>query len=222
MPETPANPAPYATSALSGTPPPTSGKAIGSLVCGLLFFFFPASVVAIILGHLSLSEIKRSAGRLGGQGLAIAGLVLGYAGVAFIPLILIIAAIAIPNLLHARMAANEASAVANVRTLGIVETSYSGNHTATGFTCSLSDLAQDRLISSELASGSSRGYNFELSNCRPATDGGANIKFQVVASPQTADRSGVRAFCSDESGVIKVDSSGSAKDCLERGNPLSQ
>jgi len=179
-------------------------------------------VVAIILGHLSLSEIKNSAGRLGGQGLAIAGLVLGYAGVAFIPLILIIAAIAIPNLRNAHMAANEASALANIRTLVIVETSYSGNHTATGFTCSLSHLVQDQLISTQLASGNHMGYNFELSNCTPTTDGGPNIKFQVVAYPQIADRTGKRAFCSDESGVVKVDSSGSAQACLENGKPLSE
>lgn len=47
-----------------------------------------------------------------GEGLAIAGLVLGYAWIVSIPVILIIAAIAIPNLLRARMAANESSAVA--------------------------------------------------------------------------------------------------------------
>jgi len=72
----------------------TSGKAIGSLVCGLLFFFPPSAILAVIMGHLSLSEIRRSAGRLGGRGVAIAGLVLGYAGLSFIP-VLIIAAIAI-------------------------------------------------------------------------------------------------------------------------------
>jgi hypothetical protein len=90
--------------------PPTSGKAVGSLVSGL-FFFLPASLLAVILGHLSLSEIRKGAGRLKGQGLATAGLVLGYLGIALIPFILIIAAIAIPNLLRAKIAANEASAV---------------------------------------------------------------------------------------------------------------
>ncbi len=218
--------APYAAqdsaSPIPGTPPPTSGKAIGSLVCGLLLFFFPASVVAIILGHLSLSEINKSAGRIGGKGLAIAGLVLGYAGIAFIPMVLIIAAIAIPNLMRARMAANEASAVANIKTLGIVEISYSANHPTTGFTCALSDLGHDQLIPSQLASGTHAGYNFELSDCSPAADGGPNAKFQVVAYPRIANRSGVRAFCSDESGIIKVDSSGSARGCLENGTLLTQ
>ena len=61
-------------------PARTSGKAIVSLICGLFFFFFPISIVAVVFGHLSLSEIRKSAGRLKGDGLAIAGLVLGYAG----------------------------------------------------------------------------------------------------------------------------------------------
>jgi len=65
-------------------------------ICGFLFPFL-LSIAAIILGHLSLSEIKKSAGRVTGQGLAIAGLVLGYLGIVTIPVILIIAAIAIPN-----------------------------------------------------------------------------------------------------------------------------
>src|ERR1700691_160788 len=95
--------------------PPTSGKAIASLVCGI-FGFFLVSIAAVILGHLAHSEIRKSAGRLGGAGIATAGLVLGYLGIAVIPFILIIAAIAIPNLLRARIAANEASAVGSLRT----------------------------------------------------------------------------------------------------------
>ena len=99
----------------TGVPAPvpekSSGMAIASLIFGLFFLFFPLPIVAVVFGHISLSRIKKSAGRLGGRGLAITGLVLGYLGIAMIPLILIIAAIAIPNLMRARIAANEASAV---------------------------------------------------------------------------------------------------------------
>ena len=84
---------------MPGVPTPTSGKAIASLVCGVFFFILPASIAAVVLGHLSLSEIKKSAGRVQGQGLAIAGLVLGYMGLAGIPFA-IIAASAIPNWLR--------------------------------------------------------------------------------------------------------------------------
>ena len=206
-------PAPFA-----GTPE-TSGKAIVSLVCGL-FLFFPLSIVGIIFGHLSLSEIRKSAGRLKGEGIAIAGLVLGYLGIVALPFILIIAAIAIPNLLRARIAANESSAVASVRTLVTAEVTYANLHPSQGYTCSLSDLVEAHLITGTLASGQKSGYAFELSGCNAAADGGANVKYQVVAYPVTRNQTGVRAFCSDGSPVIKVDALGSTQNCLENGSTL--
>ena len=197
----------------------TSGKAVGSLICGLLFLFFPFAIVAIILGHLSLSEIRKSAGRLTGQGLAIAGLVLGYAGIVAIPLILIVAAIAIPNLLRAKIAANESSAVSQVRALVVAEITYSAAHPEEGFTCSLKALRDGGLISTDLTNGK-YGYEYELSGCAPGTEGGANKSFQIEAYPLRINQTGVRAFCSDESGVMKVDSHGSSQGCLENGQPL--
>src|SRR6266852_2117927 len=80
-------------------PQEKSGKATASLVCGILLCLSPfSSAAAVVLGHLALSDIKNSAGRMAGQGVAVAGLVLGYVGlVFFVPMVLIIAAIAIPN-----------------------------------------------------------------------------------------------------------------------------
>jgi len=80
------------TGAPPGPPlhPETSDKAVLSLILGLFFFLLPASVLAVVFGHLSYSEIKRSAGRLKGEGMAIAGLILGYFGVALIPLVIIL------------------------------------------------------------------------------------------------------------------------------------
>jgi len=208
------------TPAAPVTPAKTSGKAIASLLCGLLFFIPCLFIVAIVFGHLALSEIKRSAGRLKGQGLAIAGLVLGYGWVVFaLPLILIIAAIAIPNLLRARMAANESSAVAWVRMINTAEITYSSEHPTAGFTCSLSDLSS--LLDSKLVSGQKNGYAFELSGCT-ADDKGAMVHYQVAAYPVTRNQTGIRAFCSDESAVIRVDPNGSAQECLANGDPLSQ
>jgi type IV pilus assembly protein PilA len=208
-PATSAPPAPVA-------PPETSGKAIASLICGILFLIPPFAIVAIVLGHLSLSQIRKSGGRLQGDGLAIAGLVLGYLGA--VPVLLIIAAIAIPNLLRARMAANESAAVASVRTMIVAEAAYSRSHPQAGYTCSLSDL--DQVIDRELASGRKDGYVFELTGCSAGTEGGANVKYQVLAYPMTVNQTGMRAFCSDESAVIKKDSRGSAQSCLENGSPL--
>lgn len=202
----------------AGTPQ-TSGKAIGSLICGIINIF-PLFIVAVILGHLALSDIKKSAGRLGGRGLAIAGLVLGYLGVVFIPIILIIAAIAIPNLLRARMAANEASAASSVRNLYQAEIAYSQTHSDVGFTCNLSDLSSAGLIDGALASGERNGYRLDLQNCVAESGSGPANKIQIVASPTRHNQTGVRAFCADEGGIIKVDPSGSAEQCVGSGSTL--
>jgi uncharacterized membrane protein len=57
-------------------PQQTSGKAIAALVLSLLGI----SILAVIFGHSASSEIKRSGGRLGGGGMATAGIVLGWLG----------------------------------------------------------------------------------------------------------------------------------------------
>ena len=197
----------------------TDGKAIASLILGFFFFFLPAAVVAVILGHLSLSEIRKSAGRLKGEGLAIGGLVLGYMGLAVIP-ILIIAAIAIPNLLRARIAANESTAAKTLRLLVVAEISYASAHPGEGYSCSLHNVVGHGNLNPAMASGIQHGYVYQLQNCSPDNAGGPNTRFQVVAFPQTKNQTGVRAFCSDESGVIKLDVNGSPQTCLERGSAL--
>jgi type IV pilus assembly protein PilA len=200
------------------SPAATSGKAIASLVLGLLFFVPFAFVAAVIFGHLGLSEIRKSAGRLKGEGLAMAGLILGYMWVVSIPVVLIIAAIAIPNLLRARMAANESSALAAIRAINTAEISYSASHS--GYACSLSDLGGAELIDTALASGQKTGYAFEITACTPGADGTAKQMYQVVAHPVTVNATGVRAFCSDESNIIRIDRGGSMANCAERGQPL--
>lgn len=209
--------APFAAPAAASE---TSGKAIISLVCGLLFFVPLLFVAAIVFGHLALSDIRKSAGRLKGEGIAITGLVLGYLWIVGTPIFLIMAAIAIPNVLRARIAANESSAVAVVRTLGVAEITYASSHPAQGYTCSLSDLADARLIDRSLATGQKTGYAFELTGCSAAPEGGANVKYQVVAYPVRINQTGRRAFCADESGLVRADSSGSARSCVESGSAL--
>jgi hypothetical protein len=211
--------APVLGPAAEGTifPAQTSGKAVASLVCGLFVFAFPLSILAVLFGHLSVSEIRKSAGRLKGEGMAIAGLILGYIGLAIIPLVLIIAAIAIPNLLRARLAANESSAIASVKTLLAAEMGYSSSHPQSGFTCRFSDLSNSGLIDSTLDQGLKNGYVFDLQGCHY---GNGNMKFHVVAYPVSRQQSGSRAFCSDESMVVRFDRTGSAKDCLANGSIL--
>lgn len=198
-----------APGAYSAMPPGdlgTSGKAIGSLVCGILFFFLPAAIVAVVLGHLSLSEIRQSAGRLAGRGMAIAGLVLGYLGLSFIPL-LIIAAIAIPNLLRAKMAANEASAVGSLRTINTACVTYATEYKSLplylanlGPGAHPSAKASD-LVDGALASGQKSGYVFRY---EPGPEqNGAIISYEVHADPVTPEATGVRHFFTDQTGIIR-------------------
>jgi hypothetical protein len=99
--------------------PKTSALAIWSLVLGILslacFTIFTA-IPGVICGHKALSKIKKSGGELTGQGLAIAGLVTGYLGIAwailFIPLMM---AIAIPNFVKARSTSQANACINNLR-----------------------------------------------------------------------------------------------------------
>ncbi len=200
----------------------TSGKAIGSLVCGLLFFFPPSAILAVIMGHLSLSEIRRSAGRLGGRGVAIAGLVLGYAGLSFIP-VLIIAAIAIPNLLRAKMAANEASTVGSLRTYNTALLRYAAQCPKQGYppdpTYLMADSSgpvtcpQSQGSPTILPAGGSlpekSGYQyFYIPMRRDAA--GHIVKYGLSADPVTPGATGRRHFYTDETGIIRASLRGGA------------
>lgn len=215
-------------------PTETSGKAIGSLICGLLFFFPPIAIIAIVLGHLSLSDIRRAAGRLTGQGIAIAGLVLGYLGIVFIPFILIIAAIAIPNLLRARLVANEASAAASMRTINNAEISYLSVYdngyaptleTLGGSPTGVADCSHAQLIDVTLAGGLKNGYRFTYapvfdnyqtqSRVSPEAASKGCItpgisKYTVHADPIVRGNTGQKSFFSGQTGIIRCETGGEA------------
>jgi type II secretory pathway pseudopilin PulG len=219
--------APTAPTVPPGTPfqPETSGKAIASLVLGLFFFLCPASILAIVFGHWSYSEINRSAGRLKGKGMAIAGLILGYSGVVLIPFILIIAAIAIPNLLRARIAANQASAVGSLRTLNTAAITYSSTYNG-GFPPSIAALGPTvgsampdanaaGLIDAVLAAGTKSGYVFTYSaGERDST--GRIITYTIHADPITSS-TGTNHYFTDQTGIIRQENNGPAN---EQSQPI--
>ena len=201
-----------------GAAVPTAGKATASLVLGLLSLVFClAGIPAIILGHMALSEIKKSAGRLKGDGMALAGLIMGYLSIVAIPFILIIAAIAIPNLLRSRIAANESSAVGQVRTINVAEVTYAVTYPNVGFSADLQALGgapactegsstSACLIDQVLASGVKSGYSFTY-EASDANGDQVRDTYFVQAVPVTPGTTGMRSFCSDETGVIRVTTS---------------
>lgn len=129
-----------------------------------------------------------------------------------VAIILVIAAIAIPNLLRARIAANESSAVSSLRALNTAQISYDSSYPTAGFASTLSSLAGVNcappgassacLIDTQLASGSKSGYSFTLSG----TSGTPNAAYQFRADPLTPNQSGVRYFCSFADAVIRIGS----------------
>jgi len=143
-----------------------------------------------------------------------------------VAIILIIAAIAIPNLLRSRIAANEASAVGSLRTLNTAEITYNTSYPTAGFACTLSAMAPPSgtssatstaagLIDSTLAGGSKSGYTFTIGNC----SGTPAVNYNTTAAPVSPGTTGQRYFCSDSSGVIKYDP-GSTSNCLSNGVPI--
>jgi type IV pilus assembly protein PilA len=144
-----------------------------------------------------------------------------------VAIILIIAAIAIPNLLRARMAANESSAVGSVRTINTAEITYNTTYPTFGFSQTLANLGGTAgtacvpsqttacLIDSVLANngnptGSGKsGYSFTIATGATQA-GGVYIQYDVNAVPLTVNSTGIRSFCSVEDAVVRVQPTGGA------------
>ena len=129
-----------------------------------------------------------------------------------VAIILIIAAIAIPNLLRARIAANESSAVASVRTLNTSEVAYQTAYPGVGFSASLATMGPGGtsctvpasnnacLIDNVLATGTKSGYTFVET---PFAVNGINTTYVIGGAALTFNQSGVRDFCSVDDFVIR-------------------
>ena len=165
-----------------------------------------------------------------------------------VAIILIIAAIAIPNLLRSRMAANEASAVGSIRTVNTAAVTFSSTYSdgfpptlgvlggASGVTVATCKVAL--LIDSTLSGqggvtdpSQKSGYNFHLNPGAVAIvpvpvgcNAGNSDGYEMIAYPISVGTTGQRSFCTDASGVIRFDPSGAAAaagtKCPAALNPL--
>ena len=145
-----------------------------------------------------------------------------------VAIILIIAAIAIPNLLRARIAANESSAVAAIRTLNTAQISYNSAYPTVGFAATLGNLAGTScapptsaggcLIDTALAAGTKSGYSFAMAVTAAS---GLNAGYQASAAPLVANQTGVRYFCSFEDAVVRSGAASLAgAACVNTVSPL--
>jgi prepilin-type N-terminal cleavage/methylation domain-containing protein len=132
-----------------------------------------------------------------------------------VAIILIIAAIAIPNLIRSKMAANEASAVSSMRTINTAQIAYAATFPYVGYASTLSALGPPSgsdclssgtassvnacLLDNVLQTGKKSGYSFTL------TDGNEvpAVTFTVNGDPLVPGSSGQRHFFSDATGVIR-------------------
>ena len=138
-----------------------------------------------------------------------------------VAIILIIAAIAIPNLLRSRMAANEASAVGSVRSINTAQVTFASTYPSVGFASLLSDLTgtsatcatttgatstNSCLLDAVLGSGTKSGYTFTVGG----TTGTPIVTYTVNANPVVMGQTGQRSFFSDQSGVIRYNPAAAA------------
>ncbi len=116
-----------------------------------------------------------------------------------VAIIALIAAIAIPNMLRARVNANEASGIASVRTLVSSLESFRANQTPVTYPPDLPTLASANppYIDGVLGAGTKQGYSFAYTRVN------AN-QYTLTADPQTPNITGVRGFFANETGVIRV------------------
>jgi type IV pilus assembly protein PilA len=203
--------------------PARRGLAITSLVLGLLslFTFGLAGIGALVglaLGIVAVVKESRQPRLYGGRGAAIAGIVLNALGLLALPLA---AAIAIPSLLRARITANEAAAVDDIRTVVSAQVAYSASN-AGYFDGRLECLAApapcipgyggptflDGAFASPLPRHGYRGRLIAGPAAQPPADRAGKVSpssvkaFAYLVVPVRAGQTGVRAFCADASGVV--------------------
>jgi type IV pilus assembly protein PilA len=143
-----------------------------------------------------------------------------------VAIILIIAAVAIPRMLSARVAANESSAVACVRDILTAQVWYASQYPQAGYADDLKKLGMpvgggapdvnaagyiDWVLGCSTQPCPKSGYRFMISN----TTGSPTVgTFLVTAVPLSVGSSGNRGFCADQSGIIRYDPAG-ATNCTQ-------
>lgn len=133
-----------------------------------------------------------------------------------VAIMLILAAIAIPAYLRARISANEASAVSSVRTITNAQVIYKISHVGYASDMSLLGPANADLIDPLLGSSPYRKSGYSFSTV------GDSSTFAVYATPVSAGSSGVRTFCTSTTAYIQFQPDGSACDPNDPATPVLQ
>lgn len=139
-----------------------------------------------------------------------------------VAIILVIAAIAIPNLLRAKMQANEASAVSSIRAINTAQVAYATNYPTVGYADDLAKLGAptgggmvdsnhaallDWILGCASQPCSKSGYTFTIVNVTTGASG-VVTGYGVTGVPKSPGASGIRGFCSDNMNPVKYDPNG--------------
>ena len=109
------------------------------------------------------------------------------------------------------------SAIGRVRAITTAEAQFTKTHPEVGYTCILSQLPHDEQIARLVKDGKDNGYIFGIIGCQLTESKKPNSMYHVLARPL---HSGLPAFCSDESGIIRSAKGGSIEKCLTSGVPI--
>jgi type II secretory pathway pseudopilin PulG len=196
------SPGGYSPSQFGAFTKPKAGLAVASLALGVVGFFTlgllgVGAITGIVLGAVAVARANNRPEEYGGRGAAIAGIVLNGLALVVVPFIAIVAAIAIPNLIASRRAANEGSAIGSIRSISLAEEDYFATAGQSRNYATLAQLHADGLIDDALSGGTKNGYRF-----RVTADAG---QFVVQATPVAYRSTGVRSFYySSSDGVIRA------------------
>jgi len=205
------------------------GLAVASLVLGILSLptfglLFVGALAGIVLGIVALVKASREPAVYGGKGLAVAGIVLSGISIVVMPFFLgIVAAIAIPSLLRARISANEAAAIADIRSVIVAETVYRQANGDLYDTLECLSAPQGcipgysgpQILDPSLVAPEKQGYRRRLHTGPPpaslprGSSPSSVTSFAYVAVPLQPNQTGVRAFCGDARGILCVMRDGS-------------
>ena len=186
-----------------------SGLAVASMVIAIvsfpttfLLFGLILAPIALVMGIVALMRATKKPTIYGGKGFAIAGIsVSAFVCLFFVPLI---AAIAIPNLLAAKRAANEGNAIAAVRRIASAQSAFAATE-GDGDCGDVRALATKGLIESKYAGGVTSGYKFVSRGSASSNDG-----CEVFATPASASEGKRSFYFSSADEVIRVATNGMA------------
>jgi hypothetical protein len=103
------------------------------------------------------------------------------------------------------------SAIGRVRAVVAAEADFAKTNPQVGYTCTLSQLPSDQTLVRLRRDGQDNGYAFEIMGCGLAQP---HSTYHITARPL---HSGLPAFCSDESGILRLDEDGSVEKCIAEG-----